>query len=94
MVVRARTTLLQSRRQTQLALIAALESERDAYQAQGELPRLRIDLLTARIKQLEAHVRDLLAILTDKRRTDADAQIEDAQTALQAANVPASGACR
>jgi potassium efflux system protein len=85
MVVRARTTLLQSRRQAQLALIAALESERDAYQAQGELPRLRVDLLTARIKQLGAHVRDLLAIITDKRRTDAVVQKEDAQTAWQAA---------
>jgi potassium efflux system protein len=87
-VVRARTTLLQSRRQAQLTQITALEGERDAYQAQGELPRLRIDLVTARIGQLEEQVRDLLAIITEKRRTDAVAQKADAEAAHQAALSP------
>jgi potassium efflux system protein len=82
-VVRARATLLQSRRQAQLARITSLERERDAYQAQGELPRLRIDLATAQIKQLEEHVRDLLAIITEQRKTDAAAQKEDAEKALR-----------
>jgi len=85
MVNRARTTLVQSRRQAQLAQIASLERERDAYQAQGELPRLQIDLSTARVKQLQEHVRDHLAIIADKRTTNAVAQKDDAVTALQAA---------
>ena len=81
----ARLSLLRARRQTQLAMVAALEGERDAYEVQGELPRLRIDLATAQVKQLEQDLQQLVEIITERRTVDATAQQEDAEKARQTA---------
>jgi potassium efflux system protein len=87
-VLQARVTLLRARRQASFAGIASLESERDAYEAQGELPRLRIDSATTRVKQIEQDVGQLLEIITERRTIDAAAQKEDAKNAFQAAPLP------
>ncbi|MEK6235651.1 MAG: mechanosensitive ion channel, partial [Planctomycetales bacterium] len=52
-----------------------------AYDAQGELPRLRIDAATAQVKQLEQVSRRLLEIVTEVRKKDSAAQKEDAEAA-------------
>lgn len=84
-VVQARWALLRARRQAQRAIVAALEGQRDAYDAQGELPRLRIDLETARVNQLQRDLRKLDQFINERRKVDAAAQREDAEAALQAA---------
>ena len=78
---RAQRLLLQSRQQALLALVDRLESERGTYEAQGELPRLRSDLLTTRVKQLEQDILGLVDVITERRRTDAAEQKANAELA-------------
>jgi potassium efflux system protein len=73
--------LLDARRQAVLATIDALENERNAYEAQGELPRLRIDLVAGLVTQLEDDARRLNALIATRRRGDAQAQKEEAEQA-------------
>ena len=53
------------------------------YEAEGELPRLRSDLLTTRVKQLEQDILGLVNAVTERRRTDAAEQKANAELAWQ-----------
>ncbi len=85
---RARSTLLRARRQALAAAITALETEQQAYDAQGNLPRLKIDLATTRYNQLEKDLDQLGVLLNQRRRQDAQIQHEVAQEEWQAAPEP------
>ena len=86
-VFKARRFLLGARRQTQEALVASLENERNAYEAQGELPRLQIDLATARVNHFEQELRQLVSTITKRRKMDAASQREDAELAWENAPI-------
>ena len=85
---RAQLMLLRAQRQKQDALIASLNQERGAYLAQGELPRLRIDYLTARVRQLEQDILRLVDLVTIRRKTDAGAQRTKARDLWEAVSDP------
>ncbi len=81
----AQRTSLQAQKQQLVALIQSLQNEQAAYDAQGELPRLRIDQLKAQIAQTESDYLTLFEEVTDARRSDATQQQNDANAAMKAA---------
>ena len=85
---RAQRILFSVREQAQQALITKLQNERDAYEAQDALPLIRVDLLTALVKQLEQDAQELRRHVDERRRSDVGEQQAEAE-ALQA-RVPQS----
>jgi len=76
-LAQAKTIQLRAQRQALLAQLRALQAEVEAYEAEGELPRLRIDLATARTQQLEQDVQKLLEIVTQRSKDEAKDQRDD-----------------
>jgi potassium efflux system protein len=82
---RVKALQLASRRQAALATIESMENERKAYEAQGELPRLRSEITEKLVAQLSKDVERLNSVIAEKRRGDAQAQKDEAQAALESA---------
>ena len=82
---RVKALQLAARRQAALATIESLENERKAYEAQGELPRLRSEFTEKLVAQLSKDVERLNLAIAERRRGDAQAQKAEAQAALQSA---------
>lgn len=70
-------------RQEALAVIAAREAERRAYEAQADLPRLWIEIAAERLKQLDAAVEKLSSRIADRRQYDAGEQLSKATEKME-----------
>jgi small-conductance mechanosensitive channel len=83
---RVKRLQLAAQRQAAVATIESLESERTAYEAQGELPRLRSQVAERLVTQLSKDAKQLSQLVSRKRQADAQAQKQEANAALRAAS--------
>ncbi len=84
----SRRLLLRARKQALTATLTAGETERNAYDAQGDLPRLRIDLAATRHQQVQAEREYLRNLIAQRRQQDAAIQREEAEAALGSVSPP------
>ena len=67
------------------ATIESLENERIAYEAQGDLPRLRSEIAEALVARLAKDARFLNQLIAERREGDTQAQKEETLAALESA---------